>query len=108
MVLRTRFVSSQVLIQLGSNCLKKDIDCIYFDDFDGGYKLTKYLLDCLEVCGLAVNIDVNLNMGRQVYFNYELGLVTNEKNDESISNFAPQSPASTYLKSKFQDLNLKF
>ena len=46
--------------------------------------LTKYLLDCLEFCGLAVNIDVNLNMNKQVFFNYELGLVTNEKNDENI------------------------
>ena len=46
--------------------------------------LTKYLLDCLEFAGLAVNIDVNLKFNEQAYFNYDFGLVSNNKTDDSI------------------------
>lgn len=33
------------LVQLGIKSEKNDLDCIYFDDFDGGYKLTKYIIE---------------------------------------------------------------
>ena len=46
--------------------------------------LTKYVLDCLEFCGLAINMDVNLKMDTQSYFNYDFGLVTNDRSEESI------------------------
>ncbi len=46
--------------------------------------LTKYVLNCLEFCGLAINIDVNLRMDKQAYFDYDLGLITNERSEESI------------------------
>lgn len=46
--------------------------------------LTKYLLDCLEFTGLAINIDVNLKLNEQAYFNYDFGLVSNNKTEDSI------------------------
>lgn len=46
--------------------------------------LTKYLLDCLEFCGLAVRVDVSLSFDKQAYFNYDLGLLTNMQTEESI------------------------
>ena len=46
--------------------------------------LTKYLLDSLEFCGLAVRLDVNLSFDKQAYFNYDLGSVTNIQTEESI------------------------
>lgn len=46
--------------------------------------LTKYLLDSLEFCGLAVRLDVNLTFDKQSFFNYDLGLVTNTQTEDCI------------------------
>ncbi len=46
--------------------------------------LTKYVLNCLEFCGLEVNIDVNLNTTKQAYLNFESGTITNNLNNEYV------------------------
>lgn len=46
--------------------------------------LTKYLLDSLEFCGIAVRLDVNLSFDKPAYFNFDLGLVANDDGAECI------------------------
>lgn len=46
--------------------------------------LAKYMLDCLEFCGFTVGIDVNLNLEKEVFFNTENALITNQPSEDSI------------------------
>ncbi len=42
------------------------------------------MLDCLEFCGFTVGIDVNLNLEKEVFFNTENALITNQPSEDSI------------------------
>ena len=68
--------------------------------------LAKYVLDCLEFCGFAINIDVNLNTQKPIYFDIEFGVICNNCSENSVElNMADTETLMQLLSGGMDELN---
>ena len=68
--------------------------------------LAKYVLDCLEFCGFAINIDVNLNTQKPIYFDIVFGVICNNCSENGVElNMADAETLMQLLSGSMDELN---